>query len=100
MRPSSPRILPVCYAALCLLLIYVFTYQKKKKKFVRSIVGSFSWQWNLFPWFCDRNYFLGSKYNTVVTSNCNNFNNACDCLHRVNFKFACFKLLKINFTRK
>ena len=30
-RPSSPRILPVCYAALCLLLIYVFTYQKKKK---------------------------------------------------------------------
>ena len=28
-RPSSPRILPVCYAALCLLLIYVFTYRKK-----------------------------------------------------------------------
>ena len=29
-RSSSPRILPVCYAALCLLLIYVFTYRKKK----------------------------------------------------------------------
>ena len=36
-RPSSPRILPVCYAAFCLLLIYVFTYHKKKK---RSDVGS------------------------------------------------------------
>ena len=29
-RFSSPRILPVCYAAFCLLLIYVFTYRKKK----------------------------------------------------------------------
>ena len=29
---SSPRILPVCYATFCLLLIYVFTYRKKKEK--------------------------------------------------------------------
>ena len=30
-RPSSPRILPVCYAALCLLLIYVCLLIEKKK---------------------------------------------------------------------
>ena len=29
MRPPSPRILPVCFAAFCLLLIYVFAYKKK-----------------------------------------------------------------------
>ena len=31
-RPSLPRILPVCYAALCLLLIYVCLLIEKKKK--------------------------------------------------------------------
>ena len=37
-RPSSPRILPVCYAALCLLLIYVCLLIEKKK---RSLFPSF-----------------------------------------------------------
>ena len=37
-RPSSPRILPVCYAAFCLLLIYVFTYRKKIIKLSQSLV--------------------------------------------------------------
>ena len=31
MRPPSPHILPVCFVAFCLLLIYVFAYQKKKR---------------------------------------------------------------------
>ena len=36
-RPLSPRILPVYFAAFCLLLIYVFAYQKKKKKMIRIV---------------------------------------------------------------
>ena len=32
MRPSSPRILPVCFAAFAFANICVITYQKKKKK--------------------------------------------------------------------
>ena len=30
-RPSSPRILPVCFAVFAFANICVFTYQKKKK---------------------------------------------------------------------
>ena len=32
MRPLSPCILPVCFAAFAFANIYVFNYQKKKKK--------------------------------------------------------------------
>ena len=45
-RPSSPRILPVCYAAFCLLLLYVFTYREKMdrvpKKQIQNLIP-FSW---------------------------------------------------------
>ena len=41
MRPSSPRILPICFAAFAFANICVFTYQKKKKKLFIFIFSNY-----------------------------------------------------------